>query len=498
MLNTITRTMMKYFFIFLYSTYIYDHLLNRKSLKNIHRVIYICLSLILSVITCILKLYFPVAAYIVPIISLWIIFYLSTASPQLSFITTTISFGISYGFFTLSNCIILLFFTPIYYHRMADPPYSLVAFLVGILESLFVLLLFKIKRFRKGMPFLYSTKIANSGTLLCLFCLLVLTYMQARTSPSVWVALTFPALFIIAAFVLICWWQSQLTKSYRNRLQALEFASLRSELQDKTDRLDKLTKENTEINRLIHKDNKLIPAMENAVYEYLNSDFSDTDAMIAHGNMLLNELRQLSENRHQVLSTFSTIQSQTYATGIVSLDALLAYMHKKAELANINFTVNLAFTPLTSLSDAISNEDLVHLLADFIENAIIAVSGCHTRNIQLQIYQYNNCPVIELFDSGSPFAIPVLMNWGIHPYTTHSQTGGTGTGLMDVWKIKDKYRASLHISEYEEEAPFCKKIAFLLDKRNQYLISTWRQEEILSQINRPDIRVLASLPEKMP
>lgn len=486
----------KYFFIFLYSIYIYNHLLNRKILKNIHWVIYSLLSLVLSLITYTLKLYFPAASLIVSIMSLWMIVYPPTASPQLSFITTTISFGISYGFFTFSSGIILLFLTPICYH-MTVPPYILVMLLTSILEAPFVLLLFKPKRFRKGMPFLYSTKIANSGTILCLFCLLVLTYMQAKTSPSVWVALAFPALFIIVAFVLIYWWHSQLTKSYRNRLQALELASLRTELQDKTDRLDQLTRENTEISRLIHKDNKLIPAMENAVCEYLSSDFSDTETMIARGNMLLNELQQLSENRHQVLSSFNTVQSRTYTTGIISLDALLAYMHKKAELANINFTVNIAFTPLTSLSDAISNEDLVHLLADFIENALIAVSGCHTRNIQLQIYQYNNCPVIELFDSGSLFAIPVLMNWGIHPYTTHSQTGGTGTGLMDVWKIKDKYRASLHISEYEEGASFCKKIAFLLDKRNQYLISTWRQEEILSQISRPDIRVLANIPERM-
>lgn len=489
-------TIIKYFFVFLYCTYIYNHLLNRKSLQKIHQILYICLSLILSVITCTLKIHFPAAAYIVPIVSLWIIFSLSTASLQLSFITISISFGISYGFFLFSSSVILLFFIPICY-RMSTPPYIILMVLSGILEAFFVLLLFKPKRFRKGMPFLYSTKITNSGTLLCLFCLIVLTYMQAKTSPSVWIALAFPALFIIAAFILIYWWQSQLTKSYRNRLQALELASLRTELRDKTDRLNKLTKENTEIGRLIHKDNKLIPAMENAVYEYLSSDFSDTDTMIARGNMLLNELRQLSENRHQVLSTFSTVQSRAYATGIVSLDALLAYMHKKAELANINFTVNTAFTPLTSLSATISNEDLVHLLADLIENAIISVSGYHTRNIQLQIYQYNNYPVIELSDSGAPFAIPVLMNWGIQPYTTHSQTGGTGTGLMDIWNIKDKYRASLHISEYKEGAPFCKKIAFLLDKRNQYLISTWRQEEILSQINRPDIRVLANIPERL-
>lgn len=486
----------KYFFIFLYSIYIYNHLLNRKILKNIHWVIYSLLSLVLSLITYTLKLYFPAASLIVSIMSLWMIVYPPTASPQLSFIATTISFGISYGFFTFSSSIILLFLMPLCYH-MTIPPYILVMLLTGILEAPFVLLLFKPKRFRKGMPFLYSTKITNSGTILCLFCLIVLTYMQAKTSPSVWIALAFPALFIIVAFILIYWWQSQLTKSYRNRLQALELASLRTELRDKTDRLNKLTKENTEIGRLIHKDNKLIPAMENAVYEYLSSDFSDTDTMIARGNMLLNELRQLSENRHQVLSTFSTVQSRAYATGIVSLDALLAYMHKKAELANINFTVNTAFTPLTSLSATISNEDLVHLLADLIENAIISVSGYHTRNIQLQIYQYNNYPVIELSDSGAPFAIPVLMNWGIQPYTTHSQTGGTGTGLMDIWNIKDKYRASLHISEYKEGAPFCKKIDFLLDKRNQYLISTWRQEEILSQINRPDIRVLANIPERL-
>lgn len=487
-------TIIKYFFIFLYCTYIYNHLLNRISFKKIHRVFYICLSLILSVITYILKLYFPAASYVVPIMSLWVIFCLSTASPQLSFITTTISFGISYGFFLFSSSIILLFFTPMRY-RMDNFPFSLFMLLAGILEALFVLLLFKPRRFRKGMPFLYSTKTVNAGTVICLFCLIVLTNMQTKTSPSVWLALAFPALFIIAAFFVIYWWHSQLTKSYLSRLQALELESLRTELQDKTDKLDKITKENAEINKLIHKDNKLIPALENAVYEYLNSDFADKDSFITKGNLLINELQHLSANRHQILATFSTVQSQTYKTGIVSLDALFAYMYKRAELANINFTVNIAFAPLTSLFESISNDDLTLLLADLIENAIIATSGGCTRIIQLQIYCYKKIPVIELFDSGTPFAVPVLMNWGIQPYTTHTQTGGTGIGLMDVWKIKDKYRASLHITEYKEDSPFCKKISFLLDKKGQYLISTYRHEKIISQINRADIRVLTNTPE---
>lgn len=99
----------------------------------------------------------------------------------------------------------------------------------------------------------------------------------------------------------------------------MELESLRNELQEKIMLLDKLQRENNELSRLIHKDNKLIPAMENAVYEYLRSNPSGQAETLSRGTLLLEELQNLSENRHNILSSLLPAEAESFSTGIVPL-----------------------------------------------------------------------------------------------------------------------------------------------------------------------------------
>lgn len=230
--------------------------------------------------------------------------------------------------------------------------------------------------------------------------------------------------------------------------------------------------------------------MENAIHEYLVSDSSTNADTVSHGHLLLNELHSLSRNRSQILSTFSITCSQDFSTGISALDTLLSYMDKKSQLANINFTASIPTDSALLLPTIISPDDIVHLLADLIENSIIATTNCPERKIQLQIYMYNKSLIIEISDTGIPFSLPTLMNFGIKSYTTHAGSGGHGIGLMNIWDIKNKYGASIHITEYKKASPFCKKIAFILDHKNQYLINSWRYTDMLPLLQRMDMHIL--------
>lgn len=186
--------------------------------------------------------------------------------------------------------------------------------------------------------------------------------------------------------------------------------------------------------RLVHKDNKLIPSMANAVYEYLTSgDNVDTEKRMDYGNRLLDELRHMTESREKILVTLSTSESHHSYTGIAALDALISYMGKRAKLADIKFTANISESiNLSAASSRMLIEDMVHLLADLIENAIIATSNCMIRLIQLRIDQYNKAMSIEISDTGVPFEISFLLDFGLVSCTTHSDIGGTGIGLMDM------------------------------------------------------------------
>lgn len=469
--------------------YTFRKLLNQKNLKRLKILFSFFLSLGLSVCAYLFKLYLPYFGDIFSVIVLWLSLYSRCFRPQTSFVATVISFGFSYVMFVISSCIILILFTPILYRCTSFPYYFFMLF-SGILECVLILTLFRQKRLRKGMPFLYSTTFVNIGTLICLLILTLLTSMQVPRSPQLWFAVSAPATFIVALIVLMHWWQTQLNKNYLAKLQKLELESLRNELQEKTKALSDLRKEHEELCKLIHQDNKLIPAMENAVFEYLVSQKINCTDTLSRGNNLLVELRNLSENRKDVLSAISTLHSRMFSTGNSSLDALLSYMDKQTSIHNIDFSVNILVDFKFLIPSIISSDDLIHLLADLIENALIATSNCVHRKIQLQIYMSNKSLIIELSDTGIPFEITSFLHLGYEQITTHAESGGSGIGLMNIWEIKNKYKASIHIMEYKEPSPFSKKILFLLDNKNQYLLYSWRYKEIISQLTRTDLYVL--------
>ena len=352
----------------------------------------------------------------------------------------------------------------------------------------FLLLLFKIKRFRKGMPFLVSEKFTNIGIIICLGLFALLTYVQLTNHYQLWfvILITFCIISITAA--LIFWWQAQLTKSYLRKLQLLELESLRKELEETSREMAHLKKQNEELGRLIHKDNKLIPAMETAVIDFLSA--SNQKENNALGQSLVSQLRELSGSRREILDEVSAARSHHFATGVPALDTMLTYFDRRAEARKMEFTVNVTSDLKTYVPSRISSDDITHLLADLLENAIIAVAPCTSRKIRLQIYPYRKWFVIELSDTGIPFQAESLLQFGIQQLTTHKDSGGSGIGLMDIWKLKEKYHASIHITEYPDSSPFSKRITFLLDHRNQYLIRTWRCEELKTESRRTDLCIL--------
>lgn len=488
----------KYFFIYLGCIYLYYHLLNIRIISLFQKCLLITLPMYLSLFTLLLRLYFPKMSNVLPILSLWIIFSCISLQPQITFVATMISFGISYGISIFSNMILVALILPNYYTYRSIPYYLFLLF-VGILQIIILILLFRINRFRSGMPFLGTVKIVNIGTWICLFFFTILTYTQLSPYYHSGLILFVLLLLILPLAALIFWWQAQLTKSYLHKLQLLELESLRKELEETTKEMEHLKKQNEELGRLIHKDNKLIPALEAAVIDFLSADGVEKNKAL--GASLIRQLKELSGSRREILDEVSAARSRHFATDIPALDTLLDYFDRRAEARKMEFTVNIAPNLAAYVPSKISSEDITHLLADLLENAIIAVAPCASRKIRLQIYPYRKWFVIELSDTGIPFQEKSLLQFGIRQLTTHESSGGSGIGLMDIWKLKEKYRASIHITEYRNTAPFSKRITFLLDHRSQYLIRTWRFEELREKSRRADLCILppgdeVSSPEK--
>lgn len=477
----------KHFFIYFGCIYIYYHLLNIKIISILQKFLLVILPVCLSLLTMFLRLYLPKMTNIVPILLLWFTLSCISLQPQVTFVATTISFGISYGLSIFSNIILIILLSSVRYTFYSNP-YLFYLLFLGIFETLIIILFTRIKRFHKGMPFLYTTKFSNTGTCICLIYLTVLTYIQLTPYYKIFQILPIIILFVALLAALIFWWQAQLTKSYLHKLQLLELESLRKELEETTKEMEHLKKQNEELGRLIHKDNKLIPALETAVTDFLSADGDEKNKAL--GASLILQLKELSGNRREILDEVSAARSRHFATGIPALDTLLDYFDRRAEARKMEFTVNIAPNLAAYVPSKISSEDITHLLADLLENAIIAVAPCASCKIRLQIYPYRKWFVIELSDTGIPFQEKSLLQFGIQQLTTHESSGGSGIGLMDIWKLKEKYHASIHITEYRDTAPFSKRITFLLDHRNQYLIRTWRFEELRTKSRRADLCIL--------
>lgn len=475
----------KYFFIFIFTTYICLRIMNYSLISIWHKIFFISFSFILSGLTYFIHAYIVGLTYALPLLLFWIAIGHLTLHPRESFTSTVLSFGISYALNSLSSCVVLVLIFP-FYSNPQSFPYGYLTILTIIFQTMLIIFLFRIKRFRKGMPFLFSTTFINVATVICILLITTPIYISSTsTNSAVHASALF--LFVISLALLIYWWQSQITKSYRRALLLRELESLRTELEEKDKRICELTSQNEQLGRLIHKDNKLIPALENAVCDYLTSEFTDSKSALEKGNSLLLEVKNLSNNRTNILSEICTNKSKQFSTGVPSLDTLLNYMDKRAAQSNIFLSVHIALKLSEFIPCIISSDDFVHVLSDLLENAFIATEKVQNRIVRLQFYQVQKFFVIETADNGIPFETTSLVNMGLVQLTTHATTGGSGIGLMDIWEIKEKYAASLNVREYETPSPYSKTISLIFNKKNQYSVETWRKEEITQMSKRSDL-----------
>lgn len=481
---------LRFLIIFLYAICISFKLFNTKLSHKIHFVSLSILSLVLFFATYFSFHHIEELAFILPILFLWFFISLITLQPRTCFVVATLSFMTSYCLFAIGGFVLTISFSLFRHITYINFPLLIIIF-SGVFEFFLVKILFAFNRFKKGMPFLLSTNfinIANGISLLLIAILMFKPFRYKKISTGLFLLTS----FVLCLSILIYWWQAQLTKSYKHALELRELESLRTELQEKDKLIQKLTKQNESLGKLIHKDNKLIPAMDNAVREYLATDFSDITRAHEKGTALLIEIEELSKNRTNIIAEIYQNKCKQHATGITALDTLLNYMEKRAYQDKVQFSVHIATELAQHIPSKINTDDLIHVLSDLLENALIATANSNTAHVQLQFYQSQKNFVVEVADTGIPFAIPSLVHLGLTRLTTHADTGGSGIGLMDIWEIKEKYRASLHITEYEANQPYTKKISLIFNKKNIYSITSCRHEEIAQQSKRNDLQLYKS------
>lgn len=458
--------LIKYFFLIVSSFYFYHKVLNLKS-----NTIYFIKAFILAIFVG-LEVYLLPTDFLVPFFIVFGIFvsslFLYNHDCQTTFCLSVISVSISY-FTSICSLFILSPILGLFYYKWHSTTLLSIiqCFMVGIGSLAILVFFFHLKRFKNGIPNIGKYLSQNFCLYGSIIILLIQTLFYLANTNTL--LDTFLSIFVlILGISMYSYISSYISTRYLIKSKDKNIQRLEDIIQSQQIELEKLSS-------LIHKDNKFIAALELSV---IQSQCGKTE--------LSRELSDLLAERNNHLANYERehILSQT---GIFSIDITLNYFAKCALEKNILFDVSCPKDLKYLVQNLIDEHDLNTLVADLLENAFIATSTCSTRKVMFTA-GINEYFFFSLYDSGLPFDIKVLEHLGKERYTTHSDSGGSGIGLMTTCELLKKYKASFVIEELNNTS-FRKSVSVYFDSKAQIRVSSVRSEVFDACKYREDIIV---------
>lgn len=408
------------------------------------------------------------------------------------YVTTLFSFALSFIAYNLSGIIIGLILLPFQYGNYSLSWLFIHTF-VGIVQFFLLYCCFHIPRLKKGMTFLYHVPSNSIGSSFCLLTIMLFIIpSHTKTSGEKLIAYIY-TLLLILGFLLIYWWNYHITQTYRRYLKKNEINSLNILLEEKNKEIEFLRSDNDRLARAIHKDNKIIPIICNAILDSKDNQIPLDLSQWETDSTLSLKLKQLYDDRCEILKEQETLNRNVPQTAFEFTNATISFMYSEAKKAGIPFQVVLYDNLNSTIPEEITEDDFNHLLSDLLTNALNACADISGASIVAYLGETKKTSTIRICNTGSIFHVETLQNLGRSRHTTHPDTGGSGIGLMDIWMLKEKYKATLLIDEITDgsssEIYTCVNILF--NNKNHYIIQSDRHKELSTYINRPDIMILS-------
>lgn len=411
---------------------------------------------------------------------------------SITYTTALFSYTFSFILFCVSSLISSLFIAIICYNNYLLP-WVFVRILISVIQFILIFICFRIPRLQKGMTFLYHFPSNNIGSTICiLLIILIFLFSQAQTSVESYMVL-FTSSMLFLGLIVIYWWNYHITQTYKKYLKRNEINSLNLLIEEQNQQIAYLKNEHDKLARIIHKDNKLIPAITMAIIDSKENSTGLSLPELDTDSDLTLILKRLYNERTEILANYQQEVQQLPLSAFNSVNAVLSYMQSLALQDNIQYQLIL-FDDLTStIPSEISEDDFVHILSDLLTNAINACRNIPSSAIQIYLGKFDDISTIRILNTGQIFHLETLKNLGQSRHTTHADTGGSGIGLMDIWKIKERYTATLLIDEVTDtsssQSTVC--INILFNHKNHYIIHSDRHKELSAYINRPDIMIFS-------
>ena len=223
---------------------------------------------------------------------------------------------------------------------------------------------------------------------------------------------------------------------------------------------------------------------------YKNKTALDLSSLDSDSSLHM-KLVQLYNEREETLANYQQEIMRLPQTAFDSVNAILSYMQTESLKANIPFQVMLFDDLASTIPSEIAEDDFTHMLSDLLANAINACKNSSSASIQVYLGKMDGISTIKILNTGNTFDIEVLRDLGLARHTTHADTGGSGMGLMDIWKIKEQYRATLMIDETANSPCPYTSVNFLFNHKKHYIVQSDRHKQLGARINRPDIMIIS-------
>lgn len=341
-------------------------------------------------------------------------------------------------------------------------------FLCAMCCIIFSFFTFKIKKFKNGIVLLKSDL---TFTVLIFFSILIInlvSFYYTNLTRTFWLFISFFVITIVGVLILLVW-RVVLANKYKNEIFKRNTKIYEETIENYKCQIEELLKNNDNLSKIIHRDNKLITAIEIA-----NNTLKDEPLNSLKLKELSELINDLSQKRGKLVDNYSN--KKHFSTDSIAIDSTLQYIDSLSYKHNISLEIVTEHEIKNSLD--LLNIDMVDfttILCDLGENAIYAVEQNAYPLIKINLGVNNNCPYITISDNGIPFAEKVLLNIGKNKVTTRKQKGGSGTGLICIFEILKKYGASFSLSEFSNENTYTKSITIDFNIQGKLNFSSNRQ-----------------------
>ncbi len=340
----------------------------------------------------------------------------------------------------------------------------------SVLDLMLTIALFSIKRFKNGIATGKNDEVLERLILAGAICIFGMTLTYTSNGRAAFLELG--CIFIaFCCLSLIIWWRKLVSTNYRKQILNRNVEILQESVAACEDERTKLAEQNEELAKIIHRDNKLLPAMEIAVKSLCEKYRDDEQAQA-----LFESINAMFSERAQAVETFYTKSEVPAQTGILTLDSILKLLYGKAAENGTQFFVDANKDAVAALAEKITEiTDLNTLLCDLGENALIAVKNIDNGKVKIIFGEDDGFPAMKIFDNGAQFDEKVITEMGRSKVTTHGNDGGSGIGLSNAFLILNSYSVSFCIDETIKDDMFTKCVIICADGKGLHRIKTERE-----------------------